>query len=66
MSSFAIVRKNCGCAFFGQFLRKGPGLRAYKIELEQQLKPIDDQSHRTFDEWTQNELTTNPNFHKNI
>ncbi|XP_023021061.2 uncharacterized protein [Leptinotarsa decemlineata] len=49
-----------------KILRKNLGLRAYKIQLVQELKPNDHQVRRRFVEWAQNEITVVPNFHKQI
>ncbi|GFS66329.1 uncharacterized protein TNCV_3856301 [Trichonephila clavipes] len=43
-------------------LRKDLGLRAYKIQLVQELKP----ARRRFVEWAQNEIAVVPDFHKRI
>ncbi|GFU51827.1 DUF4817 domain-containing protein [Trichonephila clavipes] len=47
-----------------KILRKDLGLRAYKIQLVQELKPNDHQARRRFVEWTQNEIAVVPDFHK--
>ena len=49
-----------------KILRKDLGLRAYKIQLVQELKPNDHQVRRRFVEWAQNEITVVPDFHKRI
>lgn len=49
-----------------KILRKDLGLRAYKIQLVQDLKPNDHQVRRRFVEWAQNEITVVPDFHKRI
>lgn len=49
-----------------KILRKDLGLRAYKIQLVQELKPNDHRARRTFGEWAQNEMATDPDFHKKI
>ncbi|GFV58620.1 transposable element Tc3 transposase [Trichonephila clavipes] len=46
--------------------RKDLGLRAYKIQLVQELKPNDHQARRRFVEWAQNEIAVVPDFHKRI
>ncbi|GFW34328.1 DUF4817 domain-containing protein [Trichonephila clavipes] len=47
-----------------KILRKDPGLRAYKIQLVQELKPNDHQARRRFVKWAQNEIAAVPDFHK--
>ncbi|GFX47189.1 transposable element Tc3 transposase [Trichonephila clavipes] len=47
-------------------LRKDLGLRAYKIQLVQELKPNDHQARRRFVEWAENEIAVVPDFHKRI
>ncbi|GFX25998.1 putative transposable element [Trichonephila clavipes] len=42
------------------------GLRAYKIQLVQELKPNDHQARRRFVEWAQNVIAVVPDFHKRI
>ncbi|GFU19028.1 DUF4817 domain-containing protein [Trichonephila clavipes] len=49
-----------------KILRKDLGLRAYKIQLVQELKPNDHHERRRFVEWTQNEIAVVPDFHKQI
>ncbi|GFV80703.1 DUF4817 domain-containing protein [Trichonephila clavipes] len=49
-----------------KILRKDLGLRAYKIQLVQELKPYDHQARRRFVEWAQNEIAVVPDFHKRI
>ncbi|GFY13989.1 DUF4817 domain-containing protein [Trichonephila clavipes] len=49
-----------------KILRKDLGLRAYKIQLVQELKPNDLQARRRFVEWAQNEIAVVPDFHKRI
>ncbi|GFU94287.1 DUF4817 domain-containing protein [Trichonephila clavipes] len=49
-----------------KILRKDLGLRAYKIQLVQELKPNDHQARRRFVEWAQNEIAVVPDFHKRI
>ncbi|GFT56059.1 DUF4817 domain-containing protein [Trichonephila clavipes] len=49
-----------------KILRKDLGLRAYKIQLVQELKPSDHQARRRFVEWAQNEVAVVPDFHKRI
>ncbi|GFW57637.1 DUF4817 domain-containing protein [Trichonephila clavipes] len=49
-----------------KILRKDLGLRAYKIQLVQELKPNDHQARRRFVEWAQNEIAVVPYFHKRI
>jgi len=49
-----------------KILRKVLGLRVYKIQLVQELKPRDHRARRTFGEWAENEIATDPNFHKKI
>ncbi|GFT67214.1 DUF4817 domain-containing protein [Trichonephila clavipes] len=49
-----------------KILRKDLGLRAYKIQLGQELKPNDHQARRRFVEWAQNEIAVVPDFHKRI
>ncbi|GFT11721.1 DUF4817 domain-containing protein [Trichonephila clavipes] len=49
-----------------KILRKDLGLRAYKIQLVQELKPNDHQERRRFVEWAQNEIAVVPDFHKRI
>ncbi|GFW83649.1 putative transposable element [Trichonephila clavipes] len=49
-----------------KILRKDLGLRAYKIQLLQDLKPNDHQARRRFVEWAQNEIAVVPDFHKRI
>ena len=41
-------------------------MRAYKIQLVQELKPNDHQAHSAFGECIQNEMATDRDFHKNI
>ncbi|GFX87465.1 transposable element Tc3 transposase [Trichonephila clavipes] len=41
-------------------------LRAYKIQLVQELKPNDHQARRRFVDWAQNEIAVVPDFHKRI
>jgi len=47
-------------------LRKDLGLRAYKIQLVQELKPHDHRERRTFGEWARNEIAVDSDFHKKI
>ncbi|GFU89771.1 DUF4817 domain-containing protein [Trichonephila clavipes] len=49
-----------------KILRKDLGLRAYKIQLVQELKPNDHQARRRFVEWAQNEIAVVPDFRKRI
>ncbi|GFV30106.1 DUF4817 domain-containing protein [Trichonephila clavipes] len=49
-----------------KILRKDLGLRAYKIQLVQELKPNDHQARRRFVEWAQNEIAVVSDFHKRI
>ncbi|GFU24028.1 DUF4817 domain-containing protein [Trichonephila clavipes] len=49
-----------------KILWKDLGLRAYKIQLVQELKPNDHQARRRFVEWAQNEMAVVPDFHKRI
>ncbi|GFV97847.1 DUF4817 domain-containing protein [Trichonephila clavipes] len=49
-----------------KILRKDLDLRAYKIQLVQELKPNDHQTRRRFIEWAQNEIAVVPDFHKRI
>ncbi|GFT65175.1 putative transposable element [Trichonephila clavipes] len=49
-----------------KILRKNLGLRAYKIQLVQELNPNDHQARRRFVEWAQNEIAVVPDFHKRI
>ncbi|GFW19428.1 DUF4817 domain-containing protein [Trichonephila clavipes] len=49
-----------------KILRKDLGLRAYKIQLVQELNPNDHQARRRFVEWAQNEIAVVPDFHKRI
>ncbi|GFW29476.1 DUF4817 domain-containing protein [Trichonephila clavipes] len=49
-----------------KILRKYLGLRAYKIQLVQELKPNDHQARCRFVEWAQNEIAVVPDFHKRI
>ncbi|GFW48707.1 uncharacterized protein TNCV_4242881 [Trichonephila clavipes] len=49
-----------------KILRKDLGLRAYKIQLVQELQPNDHQARRRFVEWAQNEIAVVPDFHKRI
>ncbi|GFV47465.1 DUF4817 domain-containing protein [Trichonephila clavipes] len=49
-----------------EILRKDLDLRAYKIQLVQELKPNDHQARRRFVEWAQNEIAVVPDFHKRI
>ncbi|XP_016968744.1 uncharacterized protein LOC127012206 isoform X2 [Drosophila biarmipes] len=49
-----------------KILRKDLGLRAYKIQLVQELKPNDHQARRRFFECAQNEIVVVPDFHKRI
>ncbi|GFV39287.1 DUF4817 domain-containing protein [Trichonephila clavipes] len=49
-----------------KILRKNLGLRVYKIQLVQELKPNDHQARRRFVEWAQNEIAVVPDFHKRI
>ncbi|GFT93568.1 putative transposable element, partial [Trichonephila clavipes] len=49
-----------------KILRKNLGLRAYKIQLVQELKPNDHQAWRRFVEWALNEIAVVPDFHKRI
>ncbi|GFY23060.1 DUF4817 domain-containing protein [Trichonephila clavipes] len=49
-----------------KILRKDLDLRAYKIQLVQELKPNDHQERRGFVEWAQNEIAVVPDFHKRI
>ncbi|GFY26504.1 transposable element Tc3 transposase [Trichonephila clavipes] len=48
-----------------KILQKDLGLRAYKIQLVQELKPNDHQARRIV-EWAQNEIAVVPDFHKRI
>ena len=41
-------------------------MRAYKIQLVQELKPHDHRARRTFGEWAENKIAADPNFHKKI
>ncbi|GFV69475.1 putative transposable element [Trichonephila clavipes] len=52
--------------FMEDFAEGSFGLRAYKIQLEQELKPNDHQARRRFVEWAQNEIAVVPDFHKRI
>lgn len=47
-------------------LRKDLGLRAYKIQLVQELKPHDHRSRRTFGEWAEGNIAIDPQFHLKI
>lgn len=49
-----------------KILRKDLGLRAYKIQLVQELKPHDHLARRSFGEWAQNKIAVDPDFHKRI
>ncbi|GFX91511.1 DUF4817 domain-containing protein [Trichonephila clavipes] len=49
-----------------KILWKDLGLRAYKIQLVQELKQNDHQARRRFVEWAQNEIAVVPDFHKRI
>ncbi|GFV77671.1 DUF4817 domain-containing protein [Trichonephila clavipes] len=49
-----------------KILRKDLGLRAYKIQLVQELKPNDHQARRRFVEWAQKEIAVVFDFHKRI
>lgn len=49
-----------------KILRKDLGLRAYKIQLVQELKPHDHLARRRFGEWAQNKIAVDPDFHKRI
>ncbi|GFV39470.1 transposable element Tc3 transposase [Trichonephila clavipes] len=49
-----------------KIFRKDLGLRAYKIQLVQELKSNDHQARRRFVEWAQNEISIVPDFHKRI
>ncbi|GFX33566.1 uncharacterized protein TNCV_1932331 [Trichonephila clavipes] len=49
-----------------KILRKDLGLRAYKIQIVQELKPNVHQASRRFFEWAQNEMAVVPDFHKRI
>lgn len=49
-----------------KILRKDLGLRAYKIQLVQELKPRDHQMRRTFGEWAENKIRLDPYFHQKI
>ena len=49
-----------------KILRKDLGLRAYKIQLVQQLKPRDHNARRTFGEWAENKIALDPLFHHKI
>ncbi|GFY11467.1 DUF4817 domain-containing protein [Trichonephila clavipes] len=49
-----------------KILRKDLGLRAYKIQLVQELKPNDHQARSRFIKWAQNEIAVVPDFHKRI
>ncbi|GFY04016.1 DUF4817 domain-containing protein [Trichonephila clavipes] len=49
-----------------KILRKDLGLRAYKIQLLQELKPNDHQAKRRFVERAQNEIAVVPDFHKRV
>ena len=49
-----------------KILRKDLGMRAYKIQLVQELKPNDHQARRRFVKWAQNEIAVVPDFHKRI
>jgi hypothetical protein len=45
-----------------KILRKDLGLRAYKIQLVQELKPHDHYTRRTFGEWAENNIQLDPRF----
>ena len=45
---------------------KDLGLRAYKIQLVQELKPHDHRSRRTFSEWAEGNIAIDPQFHLKI
>lgn len=47
-------------------LRKDLGLKAYKIQLVQELKPMDPFMRRQFGEWAENELEVEPLFYRKI
>lgn len=49
-----------------KILRKDLGLKAYKIQLVQELKPCDHRSRRNFAEWAQNQLEDDPLFYRRI
>jgi len=49
-----------------KILRKDLGLRAYKIQLVQELKPLDHGARRTFGEWAEEQIAADQNFHKKI
>ena len=49
-----------------KILRKDLALRAYKIQPVQELKPHDHPARRRFDEWAQNKIAVDPDFHKRI
>ncbi|GFU56040.1 DUF4817 domain-containing protein [Trichonephila clavipes] len=55
-----------GTSTLWKILRKDLGLRAYKIQLVQELKPNDHQARRRFVECAQNEIAVVPDFHKRI
>ncbi|GFU39891.1 DUF4817 domain-containing protein [Trichonephila clavipes] len=47
-----------------KILRKDLGLRAYKIQLVQEIEVKDHQARRRFVEWAQNEIAVVPDYHK--
>ena len=49
-----------------KILRKDLGLRAYKIQLVQELKPHDHRSRRTFAEWAEEMIAIDPQFNLKI
>lgn len=49
-----------------KILRKDLGLHPYKIQLVQQLKPMDHRLRRTFGEWAENQLEVEPHFYREI
>lgn len=49
-----------------KILRKDLGLRAYKIQLVQELKPRDHHARRTFGEWAENKIAVDHHFHHKI
>lgn len=49
-----------------KILRKDLGLRAYKIQLVQELKPQDHLLRRTLAEWAEGKIAVDPRFHMKI
>lgn len=49
-----------------KILRKDHSLKAYKIQLVQELKPLDPLLRRQFGEWAENELEVDPLFYRKI